>query len=282
MRLLIYSKALYSSWVYYSPDRILFDAGEGASSILGNKAFAIRRVFLSHGHADHIAGLVGLVNIRNNALGDTEKEMTVYYPKGNYLISEMMAFLAKTNRRLSYDLAWVPVEPGDRIELLSGQMPRFIEAFPTVHVHNETSLGYNVVETRHRLRPEFAGASQEEIVARVRSDGKESVSEFYDQKLFSYGGDSTGIKPAYVAETEILCHDTTFLNEEDRKEYKHATLMEAIACARQARVKKVLLCFHISSRYKSVIREIEAASGRYDDLDFKVTLVPPGRIYAAD
>jgi ribonuclease Z len=59
----MYSKALYSSWLYYSPDRILFDAGEGASSILGNKAFAIRRVFVSHGHADHVAGLVGLVNI---------------------------------------------------------------------------------------------------------------------------------------------------------------------------------------------------------------------------
>jgi len=282
MRLLIYSKALYSSWVYYSPDRILFDCGEGASTILGNKAFAIRRVFLSHGHADHIAGLVGLVNIRNNALGDTEKTLTIYYPKGNYLITEMMAFLARTNRRLRYALEWVPLEPGDRVELLSGQMPRTIEAFPTVHVHNETSLGYNVVETRHRLRPAFAGAAQEEIVARVRAEGKDAVSEDYDQKLFSYGGDSVGIKPAYVAETETLCHDTTFLDEQDRKEYKHASLKEAIACAREARVKKELICFHISSRYKSKIREIERASGTYDGLDFKVTLVPPGRIFTME
>ncbi len=282
MRLLIYSKALYSTWVYYSPDRILFDAGEGASSILGNKTFAIRRIFLSHGHADHIAGLVGLVNIRNNALGDTEKELTVYYPKGNHLVSEMMAFLARTNRRLNYDLTWAPLEPGDRIELLSGQMPRYIEAFPTVHVHSEVSLGYNVVEVRHRLKPELAGASQEEIVARVRSEGKESVSEFYDQKLFSYGGDSVGIKPAYVAETEVLCHDTTFLDERDRKEFKHASLTEAVECARAARVKKELICFHISSRYKSRIREIEKASGSYDGLDFKVTLVPPGRIFVVE
>ncbi len=282
MRLLIYSKALYSSWVYYSPDRILFDAGEGASTILGNKAFAIRRVFLSHGHADHIAGLVGLVNIRNNALGDTEKELTIYYPKGNYLISEMMAFLARTNRRLNYDLTWVPLEPGDRVELLAGQMPRTIEAFPTVHVHNEVSLGYNVVETRHRLKRELAGATEEEIVARVRSEGKDAVSESYDQKLFSYGGDSVGIKPAYVAETEVLCHDTTFLDEQDRKEFKHATLREAIECARDAHVKKELICFHISSRYKSKLREIEKASGIYEGLDFKVTLVPPGRIFTVE
>jgi len=47
-------------------------------------------------------------------------------------------------------------------------------------------------------------------------------------------------------------------------------------------VKKELFCIHISSRYGSKLREIEAASGRYDDLEFKVTLVPPGRVYAVD
>ncbi len=279
MRLLIYSKALYSTWIYYGPDRILFDAGEGASSILGNKTFAIRRIFLSHGHADHIAGLVGLVNIRNNAMGDTEKGLSIYYPKGNYLITEMMSFLARTNRRLNYELEWVPLEAGDRVELLAGQMPRYVEAFPTVHVHNEVSLGYNVVEVRHRLKPELAGLSEEEIIARVRREGREGVSEEYHQKLFSYGGDSVPIKPAYIAETEVLCHDTTFLDEEDRKEYKHATLKEAIRTAREAHVKKELICIHISSRYKAKIEQMEKASGSYEGLEFKVTLVPPGRIF---
>ncbi len=279
MRLLIYSKALYSTWIYYGPDRILFDAGEGASSILGNKTFAIRRIFLSHGHADHIAGLVGLVNIRNNAMGDTEKGLSIYYPKGNYLITEMMGFLARTNRRLNYELEWVPLEAGDRVELLAGQMPRYVEAFPTVHVHNEVSLGYNVVEVRHRLKPELAGLSEEEIIARVRREGREGVSEEYHQKLFSYGGDSVPIKPAYIAETEVLCHDTTFLDEEDRKEYKHATLKEAIRTAREAHVKKELICIHISSRYKAKIEQMEKASGSYEGLEFKVTLVPPGRIF---
>jgi ribonuclease Z len=282
MRLMMYSKALYSSWIYYSADRILFDAGEGASSVLGNKSFAIRRVFLSHGHADHISGLIGLVNIRNNAMGDREKQLSIYYPKDNYLISEMMTFISRTNRRLDYELEWVPVEPGDRIELLSCQMPRYVEAFPTIHVPHQVSLGYNVVEVRHRLKPECAGMSQADIIAKVKSEGREAVSEDYHQKLFSYGGDSIGIQPAYVADTEILCHDTTFLDEADRNENKHATLAEAIACARAARVKRELYCIHISSRYKNQLKKIEAASGHYEGLDFKVTLVPPGRIFAVD
>jgi len=282
MRLLIYSKALYSTWVYYSPDRILFDAGEAASSILGNKAFAIRRVFLSHGHADHIAGLVGLVNIRNNAMGDREKELTIYYPKGNYLISEMMAFLARTNRHLSYDLEWVPLRAGDRVELLAAQMPRYIETFPTVHVDNEESLGYSIVEIRHRLRPELADAPQSEIVKIVRTKGRDAVTQTYHQRLFSYGGDSVGIRPALVADTEVLCHDTTFLDERDRKEYKHATLAEAIAVAKAAGVKKELVCLHVSSRYKARLREITETALANEDLGFKVTLVPPGRIVAVE
>jgi ribonuclease Z len=282
MRILMYSKALYSSWLYYSPDRVLFDAGEGASTILGNKAFAIRRVFLSHGHADHVGGLVGLVNIRNNAMGDKEKELSIYYPRDNYLVTEMMAFLARTNRRLTYALEWVPLGAGDRVPLEGGATPRYVEAFPTVHVHNEKSLGYNIVEVRHRLRPELAGKSQEEIVEVVRSRGKEAVTEHYEQKLFSYGGDSVPLKPAYIADTEILCHDTTFLDEEDRKEYKHATLAEAIQVARDARVKKELICFHISSRYKAKVKEIAAAGGHFDGLDCRVTLVPPGRVFLAE
>ncbi len=282
MKILTYSKALYSSWLYYSADRLLFDAGEGASSVLGNKAFAVRRVFLSHGHADHTAGLISLVNIRNNGMGDKEKALTVYYPKENYLISELIGFLARTNRRLSYELDWVPLEPGDRVDLVGGQMPRYVEAFPTVHVDSEVSLGYSIVEVRHRLRSQFAGASQEEIVRIVREEGRDAVNETYHQRLFSYGGDSVAIKPAYVAGTEVLCHDTTFLDERDRREYKHATLAEAIDTARKAQVKKELICFHISSRYKARLREIAAASGHYEGLDFKVTLVPPGRVFAID
>ena len=282
MKLLIYSKALYSSWVYYSADRILFDAGEGASSILGNKVFAIKRVFLSHGHADHIAGLLSLVNIRNNAMGDKEKELIIYSPKENYLISEMSNFIGRINRRLNYNLEWIPLEAGDRVDLITGQLPRYIEAFPTVHTYSEASLGYNIVEVRHRLKADLAGASQREIMEMIRKEGRAAISETYDQRLFSYGGDSVPIKPEYVAGTEVLCHDTTFLDEEDRKEYKHATLAEAIDVARRAGVKKDLICLHISTRYKNKVREIAAASGRYEGLDFKVTLVPPGRVFTME
>jgi len=44
------------------------------------------------------------------------------------------------------------------------------------------------------------------------------------------------------------------VNEEDRKEYKYATLAETIDVARKAGVKKDLICLHISSRYENKVR----------------------------
>ncbi len=277
MKAIIYSKALYSTWIYYAPDRILFDCGEGVSSLLENRVFAVKHVFLSHGHADHIAGLMGLINIRNNAMGDHEKELRVHYPAGSHFVSELIHYFARTNRNLQYDLEWIPLRAGDRVTLLAGRMPRYIEAFGTIHARGEPSLGYNVCEVRRRLRADHRHLPQEEIVALVRGGKKEEISEKYTQYLFSYGGDSVPLNPAAVHGTEVLLHEATFLADEDRKEYKHATVWEALDVARKAEVEKELIVFHISSRYRgdltSVARQIEVMG-----LPFAVRMIPPGEL----
>ncbi len=275
MKLLLYSKGLYSTWLYYSPDRLLFDCGEGASSFLGNKCFAIQRIFLSHGHTDHIAGLLSLINIRNSAMGDTSKDLTIYYPAGNRQISLLKSYVDQAQRRLKYPLTWVPLEAGEKVEVFSGQMDRSVISFPTQH-GKDPSLGYNIIEERKRLKPENRELPQEELRKLAKSG--ETIDELYQQKLFSFGGDSTPIDPTLVEETEILCHDATFLVEEDRDIFSHATLKEAIQVAHAARVKKELLIIHISSRYKHQLEEFKQKIDDWE-LPFKVTLVPPGRIF---
>lgn len=280
MRFIIYSKALYSSWIYYSPDRIAFDAGEGISTVLGNKVFAIERVFLSHGHADHITGLIGLINIRNTGMGDTEKPLTIYYPEGNWRVAELISYIGKTNRRLRYLLEWVPVKAGTRIDIFSGQCDRYVETFRTVHSDSEVSLGYNIVERRKRLKAEYRDLPQSEIVKLAHQGKKEEISEIYPKRLFSYGGDSVALNPNDLLDTDILCHDCTFLTEEEREDYKHATLSEALEVALRARVQGAFLAMHISSRYKHSLKEIEEQLAReHPTLPFKVIFVPPGKIF---
>jgi ribonuclease Z len=277
VKALIFSKALYSTWVYYGPDRLLFDCGEGVSTILENKVFAIKHVFLSHGHADHISGLMGLINIRNNAMGDHEKELGVYYPAGSFFVSELISYFARTNRHLQYELEWIPLQPGDRVTLLSGRHPRYIEAFATVHARGEPSLGYNVCEVRRRLKPEYRDLPQEEIVALIRAGKKEEISETYVQYLFSYGGDCVPLNPDLVRGTEILLHEATFVEEEDRKEYKHSTVWEAIAVAQKAGVQKELVLFHLSSRYRWELEELRQRIAALNP-PFSVRLVPPDEV----
>lgn len=277
MRAIVYSKALYSTWIYYAPDRILFDCGEGVSMLLENRVFAIKHVFLSHGHADHISGLMGLINIRNNAMGDHEKELRVHYPAGSHFVSELIRYFARTNRNLQYDLEWIPLQAGDRVTLLAGRMPRYIEAFSTVHARGEPSLGYNVCEVRRRLKPAYRDLPQEEIVALVHAGKRDEISEEYTQYLFSYGGDSVPLNPASVRKTEVLCHEATFLAEEDRKEYKHATLWEALAVAQKAEVEKELIVFHLSSRYRGELGSLSRQIAQRG-LPFQVRLIPPGEL----
>jgi ribonuclease Z len=280
MRFIIYSKALYASWIYYSPDRIAFDAGEGISTVLGNKVFAIERVFLSHGHTDHITGLIGLINIRNSGMGDTEKPLTIYYPDGSWRVVELSNYIRKTNRRLKYLLEWVPVKAEARIDIFSGQCDRYVETFRTAHTDSEVSLGYNVVELRKRLQAEYRDLPQSEIVELVRQGKKEEISEIYPKRLFSYGGDSVALNPTDVLDTDILCHDCTFLTEEEREDYKHATLSEALEVALHARVQEAFLAIHISSRYKHSLPEIEKKLAQeHPHLPFKVVFVPPGKIF---
>jgi len=156
-------------------------------------------------------------------------------------------------------------------------MPRYIEAFGTIHARGEPSLGYNVCEVRRRLRAEYRDLPHEEIVALVHEGKKDAISEEYTQYLLSYGGDSVPLNPASVRGTEVLLHEATFLADEDRKEYKHATVWEALEVAQKAEVEKELIVFHISSRYrgelKSVARQIQAMN-----LPFAVRLVPPGEL----
>ncbi|MCD5416448.1 hypothetical protein LR032_05060 [Candidatus Bipolaricaulota bacterium] len=94
-------------------------------------------------------------------------------------------------------------------------------------------------------------------------------------------GEFAGERTDVVCEEEFLSEGTPVVVIKDEGYRKVVQKIEKDT-ARIAGVKKELICFHISSRYKAKVREILKASGHYDGLDFKVTLVPPGRIFVID
>lgn len=248
-----FSKALYSTWIYYSPERILFDAGEGVATMLSNKIYAARYVFLTHGHVDHIAGLWSIINTRNNAMGDREKPLTVYYPQGNKGIEIYADFLKRANSELKFKLSFVGVGSSDKVFLRdSGSFTRYIQPFPVSHTYSEISYGYHVIDVRRRLKEEYRDISGAEIAQLVKEMGSDAITETYEKKVLTISGDTILLKKEDILDTDVLFHECTFLKKEDRKFNNHAALDDIVELVKDTQVKTLVL-YHISSRYISVL-----------------------------
>lgn len=256
-----YSCAKYSTWFYYRPDHVLFDAGEGVSLAMRNTIYGINYIFLSHSHGDHIDGLPGLIRSRASSMGDTTKALTIYYPKNDALILQFKEYLKQSIFKLPYQLTWTPLEPGDRVNLNGN---RFIEAFASDHT-NSLSLGYKIVESRKRLKEKYRELSQKELIFIIKKYGQKEINEMYEKNLLVYTGDTMPIDTDVMKNAEVLLHDATFANKNDREENTHATVDEACQVALKANVSALAL-FHFSSRYnrQQIKNEIRKCIEQYN------------------
>ena len=250
-----YSKAMYATWFHYKPARLMFDAGEGVSSYMENFIFGIESVLLSHGHYDHIGGLGGIIHSRASARGDKEKTLQVYYPRGDSMIELLIRYVSQISEYVKYDLKWTPIEAGQEIKIGSEKDRGLIRAFPVKHSPRTVNLGYNLFERRTKLKPELVGLPQEEITRISEEKGQRAVCNEYEQILIAYCGDSAPVDPDLVRGAEVLMHEATFLDEQDRAHEAHSTVVEALEAARAAEARSLVL-MHISTRYPK--RNIES------------------------
>ena len=265
-----FSKALYSNWLFLKSDSLLIDCGEGCATALGNGVYAIERILLTHGHIDHTGGVASFIWARHAARGDGEKPLEIFYPQGDPYIAQLRLWLDAVTHTLKFPLVWTPLEANARIELQNGgRHPRAIETFATDHM-DSLSLGYKIVETRTKLKPEFASLSQPELQLKAREIGSENLSENYNAILFAFGGDGLALPSEPIRGAEILVHEATILDSADRKSQKHSTLEEAMTAAQNANVQ-TLVVNHVSGRYT---REevIEAARALAVKLNFQAKL----------
>ncbi len=270
-----YSKAMFASWLFYKPARILFDAGEGVSPAMHNFIYAIERVCISHGHYDHVGGLTGLILSRSNAMGDREKPLVIHHPRGDAQIAALRRYIESiAPRRMSYDLIWEPVEADSTIPLSTGRTPTFLQTFPMRHGYN-MSVGYRMVERRHRLKEAYRNLPGPEIAKIGREKGREALHEYYDHIHLAYCGDGMAVNPDEVRGAELLIHEATFLAADDRKTESHALLAETLEAARAAEVKCLLL-FHLSGRYTTRdFEEAMAAELKGKQTPFPIYALPP-------
>ena len=253
---------MFSNWCWHEPFQLLIDAGEGLQLALGQKIWAPEVVALTHGHSDHVLGLPGLVASRKFAKGAQEKPLTVVFPDGNSGVLAVRELLARMWSASDFPVTWVPVRAGGEFRL---GKTRVLQAFPTSHGGSEPTLGYVVREERRRLKPEYSGLPEQEIRELVRNGGRDVLMEPYRHIRFAHTGDAMPVDPALVARADVLVHDATFLDADDRKWDIHATTAEAIGVGQAAGVGCLVL-HHLSVRYDRAaslpaLRAQVAASG---------------------
>lgn len=240
-----FSRGMFSNWLWHRPLQLLIDAGEGAQLALGTHVFAPTWLAITHGHSDHVLGLPGLVAARKFGKGAADKPLTIMFPEGSRGVQAARDLLGTAYQGVVFPLTWIAATAGTSIPL--GKARR-LEAIAVRHTNHEPALGYRVIETRRRLKPEYASMTQAEIEAAARSGKRNELLEDADHVVFAHSGDAMPIDPALVMHADVLVHDATFLDEPDRREPIHATTEEALEVAKAANVKTLVL-YHLSIRY---------------------------------
>lgn len=244
---------LSSLLIRVSGQMTLFDCGEGTQIALRAAGWGFRRlgaICISHVHADHVAGLPGLLHTMANS-GRVEPVRLVG-PQG---IGDVVRGLRVIAPVLPYDLVVSELSPGDRFPLPAG-----CTGSCAAGIHQLPVLGYRVDLPRGRaFLPEQARALgipvdrwhdlQQGLDVRI---GEKTVVP--DDVL---GPPRPGIGLAYVTDTRptaalvelatcvdlLVCEGTYGDDAEQAKAaaYTHMTFREAATLARDAGVKRLWL-----------------------------------------
>jgi ribonuclease Z len=240
------SRAGDQTWFRIQPSGIAFDVGRGAVELQG-----VDRVFLTHGHLDHALGLPFLLSQRATK---SHPPLTVHAPAA--LLAPLAAFVASCERleERRYEVEFRGLEVGDRVELGAG-----LSIEPFAVSHRSVGLGYHLLRTRKRLRPELEGLPGEVIAAR-RGAG-EAVDEERSERWLSYTGDTTAAVfdlAQEIRDSIVLLIECTFFAGRHRQHaasYGHLHLDDLVARQDELRNQAVVLA-HLSRRHR--VAEFEA------------------------
>jgi ribonuclease Z len=266
---------------------LLFDAGEGMQRnfmIAGLGMNKKMKIFITHMHADHCVGLLGLLQTMD--LQGREKSIDIYgEPRLEEFLRENMRII---NFRLTYDVVIRKIEKDGVIVRERDYQVSCCEA-----LHSVPSLAYcleefdrpgqfNVEKVKRLGIPEGALYSKlqhgEDIVYRgetIRSS--QIVGPPRKGRKVGISGDTrpTDKLAMFFKECDVLVFESTYSQEKQSKaiETRHSTAKEAAQLALKSQVDKLVLT-HFSARYEETSSLVKEAEEIHQNVqaaeDFKV------------
>ena len=243
-------------------DIFLFDCGENTQRRLvqeGISPMRIEKVFVTHLHTDHVAGLFPLPETMY--LLKRERPLAIYGPRGIERFGETLKRFQ--NFDLGYGVSFHEI-PNKKSVVVEADDYR-ISAVPVRH--GLPSLGYSF-EEKERLKflEEKAmkmgvgpGPQRGKLVAKknISVNGKtinwQDVTKLVPGKKVVISGDTVPCEEIekLAKGADLLIHEATFGNDRAEKagDFHHSTAEGAARLAKKAGVKKLAL-IHFSPRYK--------------------------------
>jgi ribonuclease Z len=249
-------------WLQYGDESMLWDCGEGCQRqmMAARTSFMkIGRIFISHWHADHWAGIIGLMQTMN--LEGRKEDLHVYGPEAERFVGDLLDldYWAPGFRVIPHN---VPFQGSDLTPVYESR--RFtVYSIPVKH--SVPSVGYAFQE--HDVwnvdiqKAGKLGLKQGPLVGKLKKHGKVVVKgKTVTMKQVGYL--KKGIQVAYTGDTEpcrnleklcqgvdLLIHDATFL--EERENRMHGDVKTAARLAKKCGVGELLLT-HFSRRYVDI------------------------------
>ncbi|RLI96513.1 MAG: ribonuclease Z [Candidatus Aenigmatarchaeota archaeon] len=255
-----------SIWLRYGGENMLWDCGEGTQRQIlkaGLNFMKIDRIFITHWHADHWAGIIGLIQTMN--LEKRKRTLYIYGPDAERFVGDILD-LDYWGPRFKIVPRTVPAE-GDEITVLF--KTKEFEVSSTPVNHTVPSVAYCFKE-RDRINVDLKSAGkyglrQGPLIGKLKKLGEME----YNGKKISIGDISNikrGVKLVYSGDTrpckaleklaqdaDVLIHDTTFV--EEQKNRMHSGAKEAATIAKKAKVRRLIMT-HFSRRYQNT-RDLE-------------------------
>lgn len=249
-----YSIAALRTNFYIKELGIMLDAGLSAPN------YAIEHIFITHGHADHVASVPFHIYSRREGI-----KIQIYAHKE---ISENVKQFIESAYILSSDAKWVemgikkedlfihgfydmiPVTPNESFEILVKNKKMTIEVIKCFH--SVPCVGYGFTEKRLKLKEEFKNLSGKEI-GELKKKG-EIINYVQEYPLFVFLGDTDKniLFDEALKKYKTIMIECTFILDEDLDQaektfHMHWKHLEEYIIENK---HQTFILYHFSQRYK--------------------------------
>ena len=276
-----------ATYLQYDGEGMLFDCGEGTQrqmSIAGIKRTTVKKIFISHWHADHVAGIVGLIQTIGNK--DEQIHLDIYGP---IQTKERMEHLMNmTIFDQSLDIRIHEIESSQTLTTVVENDKYLIQSISLDHsvpaigfrftqkdkrrINTQAIAKYNI--TPGPILTKFQQGKNVTIEGKlVKAD---DVTSIVKGRIFVYALDTAFCETLITLSenADVLLTEATYshAHEENAHKYKHMTGEHAAQVAQMANVKRLVLS-HISQRYKTPTELVEEAQAIFPKTEMAFDLL---------